>query len=104
MRLEVSEWSVEYDELIVTVWASTAAADYKLISAAPLYKAFWETMTRKTVRRARPCFLRSSAPFGITALLPLAPLALVGPHAPTRSLPASALSQSLLPRPLPAAP
>ena len=32
----VTEWSVEYDELDVTVWVSTSVADYKLLSPAPL--------------------------------------------------------------------
>ena len=38
----VTEWSVEYDELAVTVWVSTSVADYKLVSAAPLYKPIWK--------------------------------------------------------------
>ena len=53
VRLDVSEWSVEYDELLVTVWASTSSADYKLLSAAPIYRQFWQTLQRKTVRLRR---------------------------------------------------
>ena len=45
---KVSEWSVEYDELTVTVWVSTATADYKLVSPAPLYAQMWEVLMRKT--------------------------------------------------------
>ena len=49
-RLDISEWSVEYDELVVTIWVSTEKADYKLISAAPEYLELWQTLQLKTVR------------------------------------------------------
>ncbi|KAL1503712.1 hypothetical protein AB1Y20_012185 [Prymnesium parvum] len=62
VRLEVKEWSVEYDELAVTVWVSTARADYKLLSAAPPYEALWRTLQRKTVVAARAIGLLSEDP------------------------------------------
>ena len=35
MRLTgVPEWSVEYDQLTVVIWVSTAVADYKLLAPA----------------------------------------------------------------------
>ena len=49
----VREWSVEYDELRVTVWVSTATADYKLLSPAPLYAELWAVLQRKTALAAR---------------------------------------------------
>ena len=54
MRLTgVTEWSVEYDELSVTVWVSTATADYKLLSPAPLYANMWAVLQRKAALAAR---------------------------------------------------
>lgn len=55
MRLSaVSEWSVEYgDDLDVTIWVSTATADYKLLSSSALYSNLWATLQRKTALAAR---------------------------------------------------
>ena len=63
MRLSgVTEWSVEYDELTVTVWVSTSVADYKLLSPAPLYSALWEVLQRKTALAARVIALLQEDP------------------------------------------
>ena len=61
MRLDISEWSVEYDELTVTIWISTKQADYKLLSAAPEYLAVWQALQRKTVTSQPPSRLPAHA-------------------------------------------
>ena len=58
----VTEWSVEYDDLAVTVWVSTTTADYKLISAAPLYEALWQELQCKTTLAARVIALLQEDP------------------------------------------
>ena len=58
----VKEWSVEYDELAVTVWVSTETADYKLLSPAPLYAPLWEVLQRKAALAARVLALLSEEP------------------------------------------
>lgn len=37
VRVTAAEWSIEYDELAVTIWVSTHAADYRLLSPGPQY-------------------------------------------------------------------
>ena len=58
----VKEWSVEYDELTVTVWVSTETADYKLLSPAPLYAPLWEVLQRKAALAARVLALLGDEP------------------------------------------
>ena len=54
MRLTgVPEWSVEYDQLTVVIWVSTAVADYKLLAPAAPYEPFWQVLQRKTALAAR---------------------------------------------------
>ena len=49
----VPEWSVEYDQLTVVIWVSTAVADYKLLAPAAPYEPFWQVLQRKTALAAR---------------------------------------------------
>ena len=66
MRLTgVPEWSVEYDELTVVLWVSTAVADYKLLAPAAQYEAFWQVLRRKTALAARGIALLAENP-GLT--------------------------------------
>jgi len=58
----VQEWSVEYDELNVTVWVSTATADYKLLSPALTYEPLWTPLQRKTALAARAIALLLETP------------------------------------------
>ena len=58
----VREWSVEYEELKVTVWVSTESADYKLLSPAPLYAPTWAVLQRKAALAARVLILLSEDP------------------------------------------
>ena len=54
VRASVREWSIEYDEeLHVTIWVSTATADYKLLSPAPPYANMWAVLQRKAALAAR---------------------------------------------------
>ena len=48
VRLALKEWSVEYDELHAVVWASTEAADYRLLSADAQYGPTVPRSRRKT--------------------------------------------------------
>lgn len=61
----VPEWSVEYDELTVVLWVSTAVADYKLLAPAAQYDAFWQVLRRKTALAARGIALLAENP-GLT--------------------------------------
>ena len=61
----VPEWSVEYDELTVVIWVSTAVADYKLLAPAAQYDAFWQVLRRKTALAARSIALLAENP-GLT--------------------------------------
>ena len=61
----VPEWSVEYDELTVVLWVSTAVADYKLLTPAAQYDAFWQVLRRKTALAARGIALLAENP-GLT--------------------------------------
>ena len=49
----VTEWSLEYDNLNVTVWVSSATADYKLVSAAPAYASIWAVLDKKALLPSR---------------------------------------------------
>ena len=53
VRLALKEWSVEYDELHAVVWASTEAADYRLLSADAQYGPTFAALRRKTAVAAR---------------------------------------------------
>ena len=50
VRVQAREWSVEYDQLTVTVWISSELADYKLLSPARDYAFLWNRLQHKTVR------------------------------------------------------
>ena len=58
----VREWSVEYDELNVTIWVSTDVADYKLFTPAPLYANMWAVLQRKAALAARLLMLLADEP------------------------------------------